>query len=152
MKLLLAIALVATLAGCGSSKVDGTSEATMQASIVKVTKGMTPEEKDQFQKDCMAVASGGTLAGLMGGPSMMAAKLDGMTVEDIRKRAAEIRASTKDEISEARAEARKRTAENYKKILANLDDIERQGGKLDAESLKIRQETQADLEKLQAKP
>lgn len=101
LALALSSTLVLTLVGCSNANApfDGSTEAAAQASMARMTKNMTPDEKEQFSKDCMTVVVGNEgLAGLMAmgtlGKGAALGKLDGMTVEQIRARAKEVRASS----------------------------------------------------------
>ena len=92
---LLSTLLLLAAGGCSSADApfDGSSEAAAQASLARMTDGMTPDEKTRFTKDCMLVAIGDAgvlLPGAEGADATLTA-LDGMTREQIESRAKELR-------------------------------------------------------------
>ncbi len=94
MRVLL-IALMLLVAGCGgSAKFDGSSEDAAKASFDRMSAGMNGKDLSAFRADCMTAAVGGNLiaAGMAAktGQSIFA-PLTGMTIEQIRARAKEVR-------------------------------------------------------------
>ncbi|MBS0207496.1 MAG: hypothetical protein JSS27_00945 [Planctomycetes bacterium] len=81
--------------GCGSGKkFDGRSKAAGEKSTQAMTADMAQPEREAFGKDVMIIATGGTPGGLMKigkEPDAMFTPLDGMTLEQIRAKAAELR-------------------------------------------------------------
>lgn len=107
----LLVLLLLVAVGCtsaSSSKFDGSTEEAGQESLARLTEGMSSEERIDFKMDCLLVALG---ADTMHGMATMLLnkeptfkKLDGMTVEQIRARAVELRTEQK---QQAAAEAAK---------------------------------------------
>jgi hypothetical protein len=97
--------LIALLAGCGGPTLDASSKDALQKSMERMTAGMTDEEKGAFGADCMTVVlpdmMKNAFSGLGGGspPSLDEAEmfkpLHGLTVEQIRKKAEEVRDAAK---------------------------------------------------------
>ena len=122
--LLLAPALV-FIGGCGSPTFDATSRETAEASMKRMTSGLSDEEKKQFDKDCLTVAMPGRTVGAFrqafskdtptptSDPEAFK-PLQGLTVDQIRAKAGELRqaleTNKKVESYKAMALARERSA------------------------------------------
>jgi len=93
----LACAVALTLVGCGgpSAKLDTTSDATTDASLKAMTAGMSDAEKAKFQEDCGLATISTQFSNKPpkdNSPKEKLETLNGLTVDEIRSRAATVRA------------------------------------------------------------
>jgi hypothetical protein len=93
-----------TLAGCGAARFDATDDASAEASMKTMGAGMSDQQKEEFQADCMAVVMPTALNSALGaafsteGETPVAARganvmkpLHGLTVAQIHAQAEEVR-------------------------------------------------------------
>lgn len=87
------------LAGCGESKLDGSSEAALKESVDKVAKGLSAEKQAQFKQDLGLISVSqmdvaGVLAGKKSAEGLFDETrkgLDGKTADQVMAQAAQIR-------------------------------------------------------------
>jgi len=92
MKRLAALMLCLACVGCGPPKFKATGSMDALKAIADVDPGSTLEENKKLQEDCQLVAIDGDMANFDGaGAWDRMTKLNGMTAEQIRARAAELR-------------------------------------------------------------
>jgi hypothetical protein len=95
IKTFLCAALV-VLAGCGGppATLDTSTDATTEASLKAMTDGMTEAEKDRFREDCKIATIGDEFSSTPpkgDAPKEKLRSLNGLTVDEIRSRAAALR-------------------------------------------------------------
>ena len=126
-KFLLAGLAALVLTGCGESKIDGSSEASLKESVEKVTKSLSPEKQAQFKQDLGLISvSQMDVAGVLSGKKSAEGLfdetrkgLDGKTADQVMAQAAQIRIEREQkEKAQALAEIQELTARQAASVSA----------------------------------
>ncbi len=113
------VLLFVVVAGCASDRIDGSSPEAMQQSLERLGQDLAEEEAEAFGAAVMLVALDGLSLAEMGSEDLearTAAALDGLTVEEVIARAAEIESAR--EAAEAEQRLRAEEAAREQQALA----------------------------------